>query len=209
MKVVTGRFEILDPDPLLRFEEENHRYFYDDREVAGTTGPLKDLGIPDFSKIPKRNLDRAAIRGTYIHKAIHLHILGKLDWDNLDDRIRPYLDGFGLFWQSTDFHPVIVERPFYNERLDHAGTPDAFGYYFGAEVVVDWKSCLVHEDNLAQRLQTMLYSMFPDGQPSGIARYALQLTNKGRFKMVQFRDREDRYLAESAIALHHEKMRSR
>lgn len=55
------------------FNQEEHRYFLDGKELSGITGLLQKHIFPDkYKDIPTRRLNRAAERGTMIHESIEL-----------------------------------------------------------------------------------------------------------------------------------------
>lgn len=55
------------------FNQEEHRYFLDGKELSGITGLLQKHIFPDkYKDIPTRVLNRAAERGTMVHESIEL-----------------------------------------------------------------------------------------------------------------------------------------
>lgn len=55
------------------FNQEEHRYFLDGKELSGITGLLQKHIFPDkYKDIPTRRLNRAAERGTMVHESIEL-----------------------------------------------------------------------------------------------------------------------------------------
>lgn len=57
----------------VRFDEEQHRYFLDEKELSGITGTLIKKAFPDTYKgIPDAVLDKAAERGSVVHQNLEL-----------------------------------------------------------------------------------------------------------------------------------------
>jgi hypothetical protein len=55
------------------FNQEEHRYFLDGKELSGITGLLQKHIFPDkYKDIPTKRLNRAAERGTMVHESIEL-----------------------------------------------------------------------------------------------------------------------------------------
>lgn len=107
---------------LLRFDEPSHTYWLGDRQVPGTTTVLGLLG--GYEGIPARILQKAATRGTAVHKITELEDAGTLDYATLDDELSGYLEAW---WRFKDDHkPQILdaEVPGYHPTLLYAGTRD-------------------------------------------------------------------------------------
>lgn len=59
----------------IEFNQEKHEYTVDGKIVPSVTQVLKTNGLaPDYSHIPPSTLEKAAERGTLIHKAIEMHV---------------------------------------------------------------------------------------------------------------------------------------
>lgn len=69
------------------FDPVAHRYTLDGRVLPSVTQILR--GLDDFSHVPARVLERARDRGTRVHSACNLDVLGTLDEATVDDEVAP------------------------------------------------------------------------------------------------------------------------
>jgi len=121
------------------FDPAAHRYTLDGRELPSVTQILR--GLDDFSNVPARVLERARDRGTRVHSACNLDVLGILDENTVDDEVAPYLAQFRKFLRESGFQPTLTECRVYDDVLWYAGTLDLFGDLPGCiDVQIDIKS---------------------------------------------------------------------
>ena len=124
---------------MLEFDPVAHRYTLDGREMPSVTTILR--GLDDFSNVPAHRLAAAGDRGTRVHTACNLAVLGTLDESTVDAEVRPYLDQFRKFLRESRFIPTLTECRVYDEQLWYAGTLDLFGDLPGClDVQIDIKS---------------------------------------------------------------------
>lgn len=182
--------------PEFLYNDDQHVYTLDGRPLPSSTGILKAQGFIDTTWY---NED-ARLRGTYCHLACHLYDKGTLDYDALDDALKPYLDGYIRFIEETGFQVVESEVPRYHPQYLYAGTPDKTGAMNGADALVDLKTGVIQPWTA---LQLASYEMFFDGP---MKRFGVQLTDDGKYKMIPFTDRNDRNIFLSALAIHNWKL---
>lgn len=123
----------------LVFRESDHTYWLGDKRVPGVTTVLKVLG--GYEGIPKRILEKAATRGTTIHKITELDDDGTLDYAALPDDLIGYLMGYHRFKEEVRPQILDTEVPDYHPGMLYAGTRDrrlAIGKKVG---ILDVKSC--------------------------------------------------------------------
>ncbi len=121
------------------FDPVAHRYTLDGRVLPSVTQILR--GLDDFSKVPARVLEKARDRGSRVHAACNLDVLGTLDENTVDDEVAPYLAQFRRFLLESGFMPTLTECRVYDENLWYAGTLDVFGDLPGCiDVQIDIKS---------------------------------------------------------------------
>lgn len=124
---------------MLEFDPIAHRYTLDGRELPSVTKILR--GLDDFSNVPARVLEKARDRGSRVHAACNLDVLGILDENTVDDEVAPYLAQFRSFLQESGFQPTLTECRVYDDKLWYAGTLDLFGDLPGCiDVQIDIKS---------------------------------------------------------------------
>lgn len=110
---------------MLTFDEGSHVYKWDGVTVPNVTTILDP--ICEFSGIPKFILDRAAARGTYVHKMCEYYLWGSLEETELPPEYSPYLEAFKLFLKESRFEPDFIEERVYHRTLKYAGTLDLGG----------------------------------------------------------------------------------
>lgn len=123
----------------VEFDEKTHIYKINGTKCVSVTQLLGDMGFNDYSHIPAHILDKARIRGTYVHKAIELHLKGILNEDTLDQQIVPYLNGFKKFQREHTLKTFAIEERLGHKTLLAAGTADWRGEFDGIHSFLDWK----------------------------------------------------------------------
>lgn len=108
---------------VLQFDEAAHRYTLDGRELVSVTQALTEAGFIDARWFT----DEAALRGTYVHAAVALHVEGDLAEDSLDPVIRPYFTAYLAFRRESGFVVDACEERICDPVLGYAGTLDLRG----------------------------------------------------------------------------------
>ena len=120
-------------EQLVRFLEGPHRYFLEDRELAGCTTSLEGVGLDDWSRVPRDILVPAQIRGKQAHAARHIDdVDGDLDESSITDEVLGHLEGWRRFRREQAFDPILSEQLVYippgsRRCLPAGGTLDAVG----------------------------------------------------------------------------------
>lgn len=74
------------------FDEEQHTYTLEDKQLSGITSIIRKLLFPDmYNGISQATLDKAAERGTTVHHNIQLWVAG-FNQDN--EELQPFVDAF-------------------------------------------------------------------------------------------------------------------
>ena len=189
--------------PGLTLDEPTHQYQLHGRPLPSVTGILASSTIVDASHFT----EESRIRGQHVHQAAHFFDDDDLDLDSVRPEIRPYLDAYIAFRRDTGFYPVLIEQ-----RLHHsagfAGTLDRVGWLNDRLIQLDLKSGGMPKST---GLQTAAYEMaleelvrdgviklerFPE------ARFALQLSAEGKYKLYPMEGQQDRYYFLGALAVH-------
>jgi len=166
----------------LIFDAATHTYSFDGRIIPSVTQCLQAAGIIDFSMIPQVVLQRAAQRGTAVHRACELHDLGTLDDSTVDVEVGAYLDGYKCFLRDTGFQPARIEQRIYHATYQYAGTLDRTGTLKGQLALIDFKTGIMLDGHRAQlAAYTMALPM-----PRRYRRFGLQLTGEGGYKIHEF-----------------------
>ena len=107
--------------PELTFKAEDHSYWLGLRRVPSVTQILDEMGI--ISSFAKS--ETAAFRGSLVHKACHLLLLGKLDWSTVDPRILGKVLAYQKFLDENPVEPIELEQMHLHKDYLYAGTLDA------------------------------------------------------------------------------------
>jgi len=103
----------------LTLEPEAHVYTVENRVVPGVTSILQDnFGVKPYWS------EWHAQKGRAIHQAIHLLVLGQLDWSSIDVRIKGRIEAFQKFVLETGYEVVCTELSLFSELWRFAGTLD-------------------------------------------------------------------------------------
>jgi len=143
----------------LDFDPATHTYALDGVPVGrSVTGVLHRGGLIDFSHVPTTVLDRARVRGTVVHQALHYLNEGDLDLAGFAADYPlyvGYLEAWQFFLTARDFRPVLCEHRVASPAYDVAGTIDCLGVLDGRAVLVDFATG--DPDDAAKDLQTAAY----------------------------------------------------
>ena len=175
----------------LLFDPEKHEYRVNSVLYPSVTEILSEMGFIDGTWFT----EDGRLRGKLTHQIIHWHLTGELDEETIDPILRPYFDAWLQFEKDTGFVPETIEKPFANETYRFAGTPDYIGCLNGHNAIVDVKTGIVQP---WVSLQLAAYEILAK-HPS-LERFSLQLTKKGKYRLIQYKDISDRQIFLSALA---------
>lgn len=97
---------------------DRHEYFIDGIERPGVNFILETVGVKKPCPFIKTHF---LTRGKYTHQAIDLEIEGVLDYDNLDDALCPFIDGFRDF--VTDTGIKLFVEPIKSRWISYSNPP--------------------------------------------------------------------------------------
>lgn len=183
---------------MILFDPIKHEYTRDGVRVPSVTQILADVGLIDGRWFT----EGAALRGTYVAQAVAWDMRGELDYDALDDALRPYVDAAREFRTKVNFVPTLVEHPVYCEAWNYAGTLDAAGPWSDGEILIDWKcGAYAHW----HPIQTKAYAI---ALGRVVVRACVLLRPNGTFKYIEHRhEHDDERLWLSCCQVFHAKAR--
>lgn len=111
----------------LSFNAQNHEYKLDGLTIPSVTQILKAEGLTDFSKVPLEILERNALFGTAVHKAVELKLRGTLDEDTLDVALKPYVEAWANFEEDFGYVHMTSEFQGFHPIYRYAYTIDLLG----------------------------------------------------------------------------------
>lgn len=138
-------------NPTLTYQEENHQYFVDGKEVISVTKLLSKHGLaPNYDGIPSDILQKAAERGTLIHAECEDYIR------NGTQPMFPESIAFVDWLNEYGVTPIATEVKLYNDVV--AGTMDFIGLKENGFIATDHKTTSqVHKETISWQLGIYMY----------------------------------------------------
>ena len=176
---------------MIEFNPSDHTYTYDGTPVPSVTSLIKLMSDDPYSKIPKRNLMKAARYGDTVHELIENYSLGH-DVGDVDKY--PGFEGIALrrYKKLQEQNEIVItsceEKLVYIEDglPLYCGMYDMFGTVKGAVSLIDIKTTAeVHYDLLGYQLP-MYKAAIEQMTNAKIERtYCLWLPKKGLGKLIE------------------------
>lgn len=181
----------------LLFFDQGHRYTLDGEEVPSVSELCRFISREVYGTVAQYTLDRAADRGTRVHKAAEaLDVYGKVE---VTDDIAPYVQSYLKFRQEHDIKWSMVERSMAHQKEHYAGTIDRYGELDGVKALVDLKTSYTVHKRLAVA-QLNLYRWMIEAEGHSVNKqYILHLTKDG-YKLVEIEKRDD--IPQALLTLH-------
>ena len=175
---------------MLVFDELKHEYRHKGNVVPSVTQILQGAGLIDLSMVKEGVLEYRKQLGTAVHRATELYDNNDLVMEDLDPRIKPYLDGWIKFRAEVDFGVEANELRLFHPKYQYAGTLDRVGTIFGKRSLVDLKTGLVYASYGAQTAAYKEAYEF-EHKKKIQARYTLQLKDDGSYKLEPMNNKND------------------
>ena len=112
----------------LVFDETNHIYRKDGIIKPSVTQILQEIGLVEYSAVPKEVLERASNFGTAVHRTTELSDKNILDYSSVSNPIIPYLKAWQNFVDTYQIDNLAIEKQFYCAKYDYCGTIDRIVY---------------------------------------------------------------------------------
>ena len=104
----------------LLFFDTGHKYTLDGEELPSVSEVTRFISREVYGDIGQSNLDRAAERGTAVHKATE--ILDKYGTVEISTDIEPYIKAYITFRKEHDCKWELIEAARYDPDRRYAGT---------------------------------------------------------------------------------------
>lgn len=121
----------------LMFFDEAHRYTVDGEEVPSVSEITRFMARELYAEVNQLALDKAADRGTKVHKATEA--LDKFGSVEIEDDLLGYVKAYVSFVKDNSPSWEKIEWPVHNEKL-YAGTIDRYGTIGEKKGIVDLKT---------------------------------------------------------------------
>ena len=148
----------------VRFDEEQHRYFLDEKELSGITGTLIKKAFPDTYKgIPDAVLAKAAERGNVVHQNLELFDTVCSSDINIMPSVLPEIKDYNEMLISYGLHHVdseylVTDNENFASAIDKVLADDEGNIY-----LADIKTtATLHYDNVS--LQLSIYAKWFEEQ---------------------------------------------
>lgn len=178
---------------MIKLDGATHTYTIDGVRFPSVTQVLADMGLIDSTYFTEYSRER----GTFLHRIIQWHLSGELDENTIDPAIRPYFDAWLKFESEADYVSDACEKAMASVPYRFAGTVDHVGHLNGHPALIDTKSGAPIPATALQLAGYEILIKIP-----GIKRFSLQLTNTGKYKLTEFKNRSDRGVFLSALSLY-------
>lgn len=182
----------------LLFFDDGHRYTLDGEELPSVSELCRFISREIYTDVRQYNLDRAADRGTAVHKATEA--LDKYGSVDVQDDILPYVQAYLQFRRDHKVEWEKIEWATHHPVDDYAGTVDRVGTINGVRAILDIKtSYTIHTPMCAAQLN--LYRRMLEANGVTVeALYILHLKKDGTYKLKPFEF--DDKVPEALLTLH-------
>lgn len=181
----------------LLFFDQEHRYTLDGEGLPSVSELCRFISREIYDSVGQYNLDRAADRGTRVHKACEaLDVYGKVE---VTDDISPYVKSYLKFRREHNVHWEMVERSMHHPKDRYAGTIDRYGLLDGEAALVDLKTSYTVHKRLAVAQLNLYRRMLESGGKQPKRLVILHLTKDG-YRLVEIERRDD--VPDALLTLH-------
>lgn len=181
----------------LLFFDQGHRYTLDGEGLPSVSELCRFISREIYDSVGQYDLDRAADRGTRVHKACEaLDVYGKVE---VTDDIAPYVKSYLQFRREHNVHWEMVERSMHHPKDRYAGTIDRYGLLDGEPALVDLKTSYTVHKRLAVAQLNLYRRMLESGGKQPKRLVILHLTKDG-YKLVEIERRDD--VPDALLTLH-------
>lgn len=179
----------------------------DGEDYLSTSTVLSIMRWGDVSHVPPFALDYGSTRGSYVDRACRCHDAGCLDWDALDDKLKPYVEAWSLFKSRENWQPGTTEALVLQPWLRTFGYTDRVGVFDLHGTILDLKTSA--HIGTSYRLQLASYLTNPRERAA-----CVQLKPNGDYQLhwlerpMQWRQRFERLAHEAHEYLREEEQRA-
>lgn len=173
-----------------RFDAEHHEYI--DQQTGQVfphiTGMLERAGLIDDTWYT----EESSARGTAVHRLTADYDLGALDVASCVSRYRGYLLGYVKVVSILQPEILAVEEPLVHPRYRFGGRIDRVVIVRKLRGIWEIKSGAPEKSHQIQTaLQAELDAVECGIPPEGIQRCAIYIKDKGKFQVIEHKDRRD------------------
>lgn len=181
----------------LVFFDQGHQYEMDGERLPSVSELCRFIARETYADVAQYNLDRAAERGTLVHKACEaLDVYGRAE---VDEDVEGYVAAYAMFRREHAVKWRMVEKSLHHPADRYAGTIDRYGTLDGVETLLDIKtSYTVHKRLAVAQLNLYRRMLEANGvQPDRLVILHLQ---RDGYKLVDIDRRDD--VPDALLTLH-------
>ena len=178
----------------INFKDDTHQYFVGGIEYPSVTRVISTAGL--YGPAAAYFNEESRNRGSLVHEKIESYLSGELDEETLDPVIVPYLDAWKKFQAEAHYVSDSCEERLASDVYHFAGTIDHIGHLNGHFSIIDVKTGVPVP---ATGIQLAGYEILLSVR--GARRFALHLQDDGKYRLIEYKDRNDRPLFISLLAL--------
>lgn len=184
----------------IKFDEKTHKYFLDGKEIPSVSELCQPISKMIYGDIDEATLQRAAERGTAVHKATEE--LDRMWKTEVDEDYSGYIEAYKKFYSENEVEWEMIEEIVYTQ--DYAGRIDRFGTINGIKCIVDIKtsSQIAAKTRKLYRAALVLYNkalLYCKGE-SAFLLYILHLKKDGNYKLIEIkRNKRDEHKIINAL----------
>lgn len=181
----------------LVFFDQGHQYEMDGDRLPSVSELCRFIARETYADVAQYNLDRAAERGTLVHKACEaLDVYGRAE---VDEAVAGYVNAYAMFRRDHVVEWRMVEKSLHHPADRYAGTIDRYGTLDGVETLLDIKtSYTVHKRLAVAQLNLYRRMLEANGvQPDRLVILHLQ---RDGYKLVDIDRRDD--VPDALLTLH-------
>ena len=175
----------------ISFDAATHTYTdQHGRVVPSVTQALAVLD--SYRGIPAHVLEKAAQRGTAVHRAVELHLQDDLDELSLDSEVAEYFYAYWKFEREHRYRPEHSELRVFSNKFRYAGTLDLAGpdpISKRGEAIIDIKTSRELMPSVGPQLAAYekAYREAMDVSPNKkLKRYGLLLKSDGTYELKTY-----------------------
>ena len=175
----------------IEFDAATHTYRVSGEEVIGVTRVLVESGLIDTRFFTE--LGRA--RGSAAHQALEFLDQGDLDEESLDPKITGFVAAYQSFKDDSGFEVEQIEQRVFHPTYRFAGTFDRTGKLNAHPIILEFKTTSIPPTTPIQ------LSAYEACLPDRRRRYAVQLLADGKYRLHEYKDRNDFKIFLAALAV--------
>lgn len=120
----------------IEFDEDKHEYKVEGKVLPSVSSIMSKMSKEYYSNIDPERLNKAADRGTRVHKAVEMYELYGIETD--DPEVKPYLRNYKVAKHLNKFEVVFTELRLTNKEF--CGTLDQIAVMDNKLLIIDLKA---------------------------------------------------------------------